>query len=136
MFNRKKKRIAELEQETKDLEREKEYYRKRLRRAGNAPYVYADSPDIRTFEFEEKGIRYGTYSIFSPESFTDDMIEQAKEQLVQKIARCLIDNDIVQFVVHTPDGFDPLNQRGTVGVKLRVLPWELSTLMIRQQEKG
>ena len=132
MWFRKAKRIKELEKELEEMTQSRNDWKKRFRRAGNAPYVYVPDRNIREYSFEVKNIFWGQWIAVTGD-MTDGIIDASKEKLVEKMARCLIDNDLVQFIIKKPeDSFDPLHQFGTIAVKMAVLPWEQRTLMIRK----
>lgn len=70
---------------------------------------------------------FGCYSVISNGFVqnTDELIEYAKQDLVRSIAQMLLDENLVQFIIHKAGdpGFNPLDQT-TVGAKFYVIPWE------------
>ena len=136
MFFRKRDRIIELEKENADLMnlrdkliKERDDYKKRLRRAGNADYVYFESNAVKAYKVDVKGIPFGGYVSLVGES-DNEIINAAKEQVTKQLVEALIDSEYIQFVIKRPEDFNPLDQFCTVGAKLRVVPWEQMTVMI------
>lgn len=143
MIFRKKKKIQELERQIADLEiqldergQDIDKLKKRLLRAGNAPYDYVSDKSIKTYTAEIKVETWGMYIVLGGETAVDHVLEAAKEQVVSDIAKGLIENNLVQFVVRDMENdFDPLNQACTVAAKINVVPWEQLTtkkLVIRK----
>lgn len=58
----------------------------------------------------------------------DTIIKDCQSRIAEKLANAMIDNNLVQIIVHTPfeDGpiSQPLSNTATIGIKLFVVPWE------------
>ena len=72
-----------------------------------------------------KPMAYGDYAVLAKENWYEPFTTEAKKSLVENLAEGLINNNIVQFIVHDAAVFDPLNAGFiTLGAKLFVVPWE------------
>lgn len=109
-------------------ETQAEYYKDRFQRMGSNVETVDPEPGcpVKVEKWEVRPRAWGTFLIMNPSEHPDLAIKFAKESLVREIARSLIENDLVQFIVHEfEDDDDPLNDgRGTVGAKLYIVPWE------------
>ena len=137
MFNRKKKKIQDIEKRIEILDQEYSDQVKRLirrlRRAGMlGMYDYLDTEQVKTAEIEIEPIPYGTYVVLSGGTATKDQEEQAKKIVAEKIAAGLMQQEMIQFICKDNCAdFDPLSQYSTVAAKIRVVPWEQMTRSIR-----
>ena len=81
---------------------------------------------IKTFKSEERTITaedFGDYIAMA--TMDEELINHAKEKIINDIAEALVENGIVQFIVKRPEEIGgPLNEIGTVAAKLFVIPWE------------
>lgn len=84
-------------------------------------------------ELEHKTIvptPYGTYCVIADDGQRDigTIVEYAKQDLAIKVANMLIDENLVEFIIHRKGEAMPLLntfcKETTVGVKLYVVPWE------------
>lgn len=104
-----------------DLAKEKlERAEARLRKAGTEIET-VDGPEGRVQVINAEAQAWGTWKYTENEKSLDS----CKIHLMHKLITGLMDNNIVQFIVHQPDDtpFSPYNY-ATVGVKLFVIPWE------------
>ena len=73
-------------------------------------------------------IQYGCYSVIcddTPMFGTEELIKMAKDDLARRIADCLIDQNLVQFIIHRAGEYTPLDYgQTTVGAKMYIVPWE------------
>lgn len=83
-------------------------------------------------ELEHKTIKptpYGTYCLIADDGQFDinKAVEEAKPRLARSIAEMLIDENLVEFIVHDHRPGDLMYYPGsavTVGAKLYAIPWE------------
>ena len=127
-----KNKAETLELENGALRRDNKSLRDRLRRAGSLPYEYFESDKIKTIEAEAK--TYGEFAVLDSNADhpTEDEIEKAKSQVVYSLVRCLMKDELIQFIVKDRDFYNgPLYfDKCTVAAKLNVIPWEQMTRKI------
>lgn len=122
--------IVSAEARAERAEDEANYYKKRFREFGsNVDTVEPGSGKlVNVLKWELKQQAWGDYCVVD-----DRIVETHDTATVQKIlsdrvieglARALIENNLVQFVIRDPDMHDPFNRCGTYAAKLYVVPWE------------
>ena len=81
---------------------------------------------IKTFVTEEREITaeaFGKYIALA--TMDEELINMKKDELISDIAKALVNEGIVQFIVKRPEMIEgPTNMIGTVAAKLFVVPWE------------
>lgn len=81
---------------------------------------------IKTFKTEERTITaedFGQYIAMA--TMNEELINHAKEKIINEIAEALVENGIVQFIVKRPNEVGgPAEMVGTVAAKLFFIPWE------------
>lgn len=77
---------------------------------------------IRTKEREVYPEAWGEYIALG--ELPDEQIEKLKSRLIEDAATALVENGLVQFIVHDKRDNDPLSVHATVGLKMFVVPWE------------
>lgn len=106
-------------------EEKAERYQQKFRSIGSNVETIDPGPGkIKMLKWTIPTEQYGNYGIFDMRRVNEEDLQQIKEKLTESIARGLIENDIVQFIIRQRDIFDPLNEFGSVGGKLYVVPWE------------
>lgn len=106
-------------------EEKAERYQRRFRSIGSNVETIDPGPGgIKMLKWTIPTEQYGNYGIFDMRRVNEEDLKRIKEKLAESIAKGLIENDIVQFIVRQRDIFDPLNEFGSVGGKLYVVPWE------------
>lgn len=96
--------------------------------------TYAGAGDIaRRIDVERIDIKpdpMGMYMVLRDEDVENidikELVEHHKSLLIHKMAEAMIENNLVQFIVHSAKEPTPFGPRGmsTVGVKMYVIPWE------------
>ena len=87
-------------------------------------YEFLDTPGL--LKIETKTIRpkqYGNYVMLSGEELTNQVIDECKDELVRGIAKGLMEENVVQFIVKDEEDIGPFSQFHTVAAKLNVIPW-------------
>ena len=146
-YKSRKKRISrrELIEKKKELDRELVYAKhradtaeekvgevnERIRQIGiRCVDMYQGGGPIECVEIKPKA--YGDYMVMDTAGLPDDRLTElvnfAKGKLAVQLAEALMDQNIVQFIVHRRGdgvvfGSDPFAM-DTVGIKLYVIPWE------------
>lgn len=77
---------------------------------------------IRTKEREVCPEAWGEY--IALRELPDEQIEKLKSRLIEDAATALVENGLVQFIVHDKRDNDPLSVHATVGLKMFIVPWE------------
>ena len=109
------------------LEEEKKKVEKRLEIAGTETETIED--EVGTIQIiRAETIPYGSFTRVGNDIHLDDL-ESVKMELTREIAKALIDQSIVQFIIKKPGMYDgPFGDifQGykTIGAKLYVIPWE------------
>ena len=118
--------IGKLKIQIKCLEEEKKKVEKRLEIAGAETETIEEG--VGTVQIiRAQVIPYGTY--VRVDKIPLDELKFIKGELTREIAKALIEQNIVQFIIKEPgmyDGpFGTIDQEyGTIGAKLYVIPWE------------
>ena len=146
-YKSRKKRISrrELIEKKKELDRELVYAKhradaaegkidevnERIRQIGiRCVDMYQGGGPINCIEIEPKA--YGNYMVMDtaglPDARITELVNYAEKELAMKIADALIEQNVVQFIVHRRGngvvfGSDPF-ATDTIGAKLYVIPWE------------
>ena len=119
----------QLRSEMIEAQIEAERYKKRLFVIGlDEDLEYLPGLSLPTIEEEIPidTVQYGNFAAVCEyhEQFTKDIANR----LSASIGRALIEQNIARIIVKPKgDGFDPLQEFGTVSVKLTVVPWEQVT---------
>jgi hypothetical protein len=126
-INQKDITIGELKSRINCLEEEKKKVEKRLEIAGAETETIEEGVGMVQI-IRAEVIPYGTFTRVGNDIHLDDL-ESVKMELTREIAKELIDQSIVQFIIKKPgmyDGpFGAIDQEyGTIGAKLYVIPWE------------
>lgn len=125
---KKLQRMAIDQEERADrAEKDAEETRKRIREIG-----FKCVDPLHGGELEHKTIKptpYGTYCLIADDGRFDinKAVEEAKLRLARNIAEMLIDENLVEFIVHDHRPGDLMYYPGravTVGAKLYAIPWE------------
>ena len=108
------------------LEEEKKKVEKRLEIAGAETETIEEGVGMVQI-IRPQAIPYGTYT--RVDKMPLDELKFIKEELTREIAKALIEQNIVQFIIKEPGmyggPFGEINQEyGTIGAKLYVIPWE------------
>lgn len=81
---------------------------------------------IKPIQTEERVITaedFGKYIALTV--MDEELIENAKQRIINDIAEAMVETGIVQFIVKRPEDVGgPANMVGTVAAKLFVVPWE------------
>ena len=117
------------EAEIKAAEEKAERYKQKFRSIGSNVETIDPGPGkIKMLKWTIPTEQYGNYVLVNQEQIREEEWRstelEIKKKLVESIAKGLLENDIVQFIVRQPSAFDPLNVFGSVGGKLYVVPWE------------
>lgn len=110
-------------------EEKAERYQRRFRSIGSNVETIDPGPGkIKMLKWTIPTEQYGNYVLVNQEQIREQEWRstelEIKKKLAESIAKGLLENDIVQFIVRQQDIFDPLNAFGSVGGKLYVVPWE------------
>ena len=119
-------RIGLLKKRIECLEEEKKKVEKRLEIAGTETETIEEGAGMVQI-IRAEVIPYGTYT--RVDKMPLDELKFIKEKLTREIAKALIDQNIVQFIIKEPgmhDGSfgDIFQEYKTIGAKLYVIPWE------------
>ena len=119
-------RIGLLRNRVECLEEEKKKVEKRLEIAGTETETIEEGSGMVQI-IRAEVIPYGTYA--RVDKIALDELTFIKGELTREIAKALIEQNIVQFIIKEPgmyDGpFGAIDQEyGTIGAKLYVIPWE------------
>ena len=119
-------RIGLLKNRIECLEEEKKKVEKRLEIAGTETETIEEGVGMVQI-IRAEAIPYGTFTRVDKIAF--DELAFIKGELTREIAKALIEQNIVQFIIKEPgmyDGpFGAIDQEyGTIGAKLYVIPWE------------
>ena len=124
-----KERIEELEVELEAAKMAREMaedkvnsYRKRFEELGRNVKTVEEIPGANVLKWTIKPQPWGTYAAYVKDLKPN--MDVMRESLVSKIAKGLIENDIVQFIDKTGSDDDPFNVMSTLGAKLYVIPWD------------
>ena len=136
LYKKMRQRAWQAENKARDLDaivsdskREAEYYKKRFREFGSNVETIDPTNNcyITQVKWETKPEPWGHYIVFNkglldyPDK--DKVFKEMKDRIVYEIARGLLENNLVQIIIHTPkDG--PMFNESTIGAKLYVVPWE------------
>lgn len=121
------KKVEYLNDELEEEKNEHARTQMRLRKAGMECETLDEGfGQLRVITAESQC--YGDFFRVRVEDMTPEKIKGHEYQLAQKLAKDLIDKNLVQFVIHQPGEFGgPLDEPkdcGTIGIKLFVIPWE------------
>lgn len=124
-----KARIEELEVELKDAIYAKEAaenkandYRSRFETFGSNVETVENLKGVKVLKWSLKPQPWGTYATYINDS--EPSKEILKKCLADRIAKGLIENNVVQFIDKPRSNDDPLSAVSTMGAKLFVIPWE------------
>lgn len=127
--------ISRLMSRIKCLEEEKKKVEKRLEIAGTETETVEEEFGMVQI-IRAQAIPYGIYTrvnkIHLDELSSTELLNELtsiKQELTNEIAKALIEQNIVQFIIKEPGMYDGpfeaiVQEFGTVGAKLYVIPWE------------
>ena len=118
---------AELESRAARAEELADYYEKRFLAFGsNVETVSEDTDAVKVLAWNLEPQVWGQWCAINPMlEMTGDIYEKIKTRLVESIVRGLLEKNLVQFIVKSPDeSFGSFSVYYTVGAKMYVVPWE------------
>ena len=134
-------KIALAEDKANRSEEKAERFRRRFRNLGNNVKTTdpGDGKYVRMMKWEIKPEPWGEYMVFTREMFqnmtTDELYRYCINKLARQITEGLLQEEMIQFIVHDPDAFNG-NETGILAAKLYVVPWEQmphkKTIVIKQ----
>ena len=123
-------KCAHLKFRAESAEEEAKKYKERFHKIGSniKTIETGQHGPVVTMKWELKPEQWGNYIKFPNELVMKDDVEAIertlRNKIIDSIAKGLIENNIIQFIIREPSVIDPLDRYGTYAAKLYVVPWE------------
>ena len=110
------------EEKAESAEKEAEKYKERFHKIGSNIKTIETGKygPVVTMKWEIKPEQWGNY-IKLPVEAIETML---RNKIIDSIAKGLIENNIIQFIIREPNENNPLERYGTYAAKMYVVPWE------------